>query len=56
MKEKCKHGRDPNWCCACRYGNSGKHDLSPDPENPRDTLDDFKKAEKNFKRGFKIDF
>jgi len=38
---KCKHGNNEHFCCKCRYGNTGKHDLSPRADDPRDLIDEM---------------
>jgi len=37
-ENKCKHGRDAFWCCACRYGERSY--ITPD--RTRDLVDDLK--------------
>jgi len=42
MDDKCKHGRDSFWCVDCRYGHTGHHHESKNPEEPRDLVDELK--------------
>ena len=38
--KKCKHGRDPDLCCACRYGERSYLEY---PERGGDSVDDMNK-------------
>jgi len=54
--DKCKHNRNPEWCCECRYGKCDckKHkDITPDLID--EFASGFKLTSQDYETGF-IDF
>jgi len=46
--KKCKHNRDPEFCCECRYGK-----LSNGWKRPHDTLDEITHhIDRRLKKGY----